>query len=219
MNIIVVGCGRVGSDLARRLNQKGHQVTIIDHTADAFRNLSPDFVGRMVEGEGISQDVLHRAEIGTADGLAAVTDSDPINAVVAHIARVEYGISNVVVRNQDPSWRVFHEAFGLQVVSSASWGAQRIEELLYPTAMPIVFSAGNGEVEVYEVAIPKTWSGRKLQDILRGGQCVAVALTHAGQAILPSGETLLEESDIVYLSATLEGIEALHHTLTQAEEG
>lgn len=219
MNIIVVGCGRVGAELAYRLYQKGHQVTVIDQLDTAFDNLPPDFRGRMVEEEVLNQDVLRRAGIEQADGLAAVTNSDSVNAVVAHVARTAYHVPNVVVRNYDPSWRTRHEAFGLQVVSSASWGAQRLEELLYHAGIRTVFSAGNGEVEIYEFSVPEAWHGRSLQDLLSEGQCLAVTLTRAGRAILPSYETLLEAGDVVLLSATAAGIEVLRQRLGSAQEG
>lgn len=163
MNIIVVGCGRVGSDLANRLFLAGHRVSIVDRDPLSFRNLPSDFTGRLHEGDALSQDVLVRAGIEHADALAAVTNSDPMNAVVGHVAKVEYSIPIVVARNYDPHFRSLFEEFNLQVVSSASWGAQRIEELLYSETMHTVFSAGNGEVEIYEFAIPKGWIGRKLR--------------------------------------------------------
>jgi trk system potassium uptake protein TrkA len=219
MNVIVVGCGRVGAELAYRLYQRGYQVTVVDQVASAFDSLPPDFRGRMLEGEVLAQDVLHRAGIEQADALAAVTSSDSLNAVVAHVARTVYHVPNVVVRNYDPRWRPLYEAFGLQVVSPASWGAQRIEELLYPAHAHTVFSAGNGEVEIYEVAVPESWHSRSLHDLLTEGQCVAVALTRAGRAMLPSSGTRLEAGDVLHVSATLEGIEALQSRLNMSAVG
>jgi len=213
MNVIVVGCGRVGAQLAYRLSEKGHQVTVIDERVIAFDNLPPDFRGRTVEGEVLSQGVLHRADIEHADGLAAVTNSDSLNAVVAHVARATYHIPNVVVRNYDPRWQPLQEAFGLQVVSSATWGAQRLEELLYGTDMRAVFSAGNGEVEIYEFTVPEIWQGHTLQELLSDLACVPAALTRAGRAVLPSLDTWLEACDVIHVSATLEGVEALRHRL------
>jgi trk system potassium uptake protein TrkA len=114
-----------------------------------------------------------------------------------------------VVRNYNPRWLPMHEAFGLQVVSSTAWGAQRIEELLYQPLGRTVFSAGNGEVEVYELVVPEAWRGRRIGDLLAGTESVPVAVTRAGRSTLPSPETPLEPSDIVHVSATLAGIEAL----------
>ena len=218
MNIIVVGCGRVGSELAYRLFQRGHQIAVVDSLSAAFRNLPPDFRGRMVEGDVLNQDVLRRTGIKQADGLAAVTNNDSINAVVAHMARTIYGLSNVVVRNYDPRRRPVQEAFGLQVISSSSWGAQRMEEVLYQKEIHSVFSAGNGEVEVYEFAIPAAWQGRSLRDLLPESGCVAVALSRAGKATLPAGDACLEAGDLLDVSATLDGIEALRRRLPQPEE-
>jgi trk system potassium uptake protein TrkA len=219
MKVIVVGCGRVGSQLAYRLFQKGHQVTVIDQVAMAFDNLPPDFRGRTVEGEVLSQGVLRRAGIEQADGLAAVTNSDSLNAVVAYLARTTYDIPNVVVRNYDPRWQPLQEAFGLQVISSASWGAQRLEELLYGADIHSVFSAGNGEVEIYEFVVSETWQGRTLQELLSEIECMPAALTRSGRAMLPAYDTLLEACDVIHVSATLEGIEALRHRLYAQKEG
>lgn len=219
MNVIVVGCGRVGAELAYRLFKKGHQVTVVDPVAAAFENLPPDFRGRTVQGEALNQDVLVRAGIEQAEGLAAVTNSDPLNAVVARVANMVYHLTNVVVRNYDPRWRPLLEAIGLQVVSSSSWGAQRIEELLYHSEVRTVFSAGNGEVGIYEFKVPQTWHGRLLQGLLPEGQCLAVAVTRAGRAMLPSAITHVQAGDLVLLSATLEGVEALRQRLTLPKEG
>jgi trk system potassium uptake protein TrkA len=217
MNVIVVGCGRVGSELAYRLYQKGHKVTVIDQVEAAFDSLPPDFRGHTVEGEVLNQDVLRRAGIEQTDGLASVTNSDALNAVVGHIARTVYRVPRVVVRNYDPRWRPLHEAFGFQVVCSASWGVGRVEELLHDAPLRGVFSAGNGEVEIYEFPVPAAWDGRKLQELLSAGQCLAVAVTRAGRAMLPSSETVLAAGDVVHLSATWEGIEALRARLMPDE--
>ncbi len=218
MHFIVVGCGRVGSNLAYRLFQRGHQVVVIDPVPNAFTKLPHDFKGRMVEGEGLSQDVLHRAGIEHAEGVAVVTDSDAVNAVIGHIAHSVYHIDYVVIRNNDPACRPFQEAFGVQIVSSASWGVQRIEELLYPTAIPIVFSAGNGEVEIYECVVPDAWAGSRLREMLPAKGVIPVSLTRAGSAELPSPDTVLESGDLLHLSATLEGIAALRAHLQKKPE-
>jgi len=217
MNVIVVGCGRVGKELAYRLFQKGHKVTVVDHVNAAFINLPPDFQGRTVEGEVLNQEVLRRAGIEQAEGLATVTNSDALNAVVAHVARTVYHVPRVVVRNYDPNWRPLHEAFGFQIVSSTSWGAQRVEELLYDAPVSTVFSAGNGEVEIYEFVVPEPWTGQTLQDLLPQEECVAVALTRAGRARLPACDSRLETGDVVHVSATWEGIEILQTRLTSEE--
>lgn len=219
MKVIVIGCGRLGAKLAYRLYQKGHDVAVVDRVAPAFDNLPPDFRGHTLEAEVLNEDVLRRAGIAEADGLAAVTNSDTINAVVAHVANTIFHVPHVVARNYDPRFLSMHEAFGLQVVSSSSWGAQRIEELLSHPFVRTIFSAGNGEVEIYEFMVPETWNGLPLQHLLPESGCVAVALTRAGQAMLPSPETHLETGDVMQLSATLEGIQAMRKRLSNEQGG
>lgn len=211
MNMIVVGCGRVGAELAYRLYQKGNRVTVIDNVASAFANLPPDFRGRTLEGDPLNQDLLRRAGVEQAGGIALVTSSDSLNAVIAHVARTVYGISNVVVRNYEPQWRTMYETFNLQVVSSSSWGAQRLEELLYHVQMRSVFSAGNGEVEIFEFSVPQAWEGKALRDLLPKSDCILAGLTRAGTAMLPDMDFILLEGDVILVSATLNGIEELRN--------
>jgi trk system potassium uptake protein TrkA len=194
-------------------------VVVVDSVPQAFENLPADFRGRTVEGEALNQGVLRRAGIEAADAVAAVTNDDSLNVVVAHVASATFNVPRVVVRNYDPRWRSLHESFGLQVVSSTAWGAQRLEELLTQSDVRTVFSAGNGEVEIYELVVPQAWHGRHLHELAMEGKCLPVALTRAGLAALPSGNACLETGDVVLLSATQDGVEALRDQLPQPREG
>jgi trk system potassium uptake protein TrkA len=137
--------------------------------------------------------------------------------VAAHVARTVFQVPYVVCRNYNPRWRPLHEAFGLQFVSSTTWGAQRIEALISQSGMHPVWAAGGGAVEVYELVAPEIWQGRTLQEVLPEGQCVAVALMRTDQTILPSDDTRVEKGDVLYLSATLQGREALRRWLEPAQ--
>lgn len=218
MKVIVVGCGRMGADLAYRLFKRGHDVAIIDRTDASFNKLPPDFQGRLYEGEALNQDVLERAGIKTCDTMAVVTETDSLNIVAAHLARSQYKVKNVVVRNFDPQYRALFEAFNLQVVSATDWAAQRFEELLYHTDLRTIFSAGNGEVEIYEVTIPESWNNQKLGKLTANQACLAVSLSRAGRAFLPTAETVLETGDVLLLSATLTGGEAVRNRLGLKQE-
>ena len=218
MKVIVVGCGRVGSELSYRLFEKGHKVTVIDTQMSAFENLDSRFRGRTIEGEALNQEVLQRAEIEQADGIAVVTSSDTLNTVVAHIARSVYQVPNIVVRNYDPNWRKLHEVFDLQTVSTSSWGAQRIEELLYHQELRTVFSAGNGEVEIYEFTVPEVWHEHVLSELLGTEGCTPVAITRSGKAILPDRDQIVKEGDAVLVSATFAGISKLRAMLRSIQE-
>lgn len=215
MKIIVVGCGRVGAQLANRLFQQGHHVTVVDVVTSAFDNLDPSFRGRTLEGDVLAQDMLRRAGIESTDGLAAVTSSDTLNCVICHTARTVFHVANVVARNYEPRGAALYEAFGIQAVGASSWGAQRIEELLADASLRMVYSAGNGEVEIYEILVPETWQGLRLNDVINQSGCLPIAVTRAGKAMLPSTDTILQAGDVLNLSATFEGIEALRRQLAR----
>lgn len=213
MKVVIVGCGRFGAELAKRLFLRGHEISVIDTEDSAFTHLPGDFEGRINEGEAIDRDVLHRAGIEKAEVVAAVTDSDVLNAVVGHMARVVYHVPKVIVRNSDPRYRPILEGLGLQMISALSWGAQRIEEMIYHADVNAVFSAGNGEVEVYELTIPENWNGRFVSELTSSNDCIAVAVTRAGRSMLPDPQFALETDDVIHISATLEGIEALRNRI------
>jgi trk system potassium uptake protein TrkA len=111
------------------------------------------------------------------------------------------------------------EAFGLQIVGSTYWGAQRVEELLMNPLQKMVYSAGNGEVEVYELQIPEEWDGRTLGELLGPvKQCYPVALSRAGRAFLPEPEVRLQTGDLLTVSSTFDGIGALTARLSKKAE-
>lgn len=220
MNFIVVGCGRVGAELAYRLFQNGYQVVVVDSDPKAFNRLHPDFRGRTVEGDSLSADTLNRAGSDKADGIAVVTNSDTMNAVIGHTIRVHFpNVKQVIVRNYDPAMREMLEAFGLQIVSSTAWGAERVQELLIDPSLRAVFSAGNGEVEMYEMYISPRWDGMTVSNLLEGcGEIVCAALTRAGRAELPTPNTTLKSGDVLTVSATFEGVESLRAKLREGQE-
>jgi trk system potassium uptake protein len=211
----------VGEQLAYRLFKQRHKVVVVDSNRNSFNRLSPDFHGRTVEGEPLSLDTFTRAGVATADGVAIVTNSDAMNAVIGHAIRTHYPqVKRVLVRNYDPAMRPMLEAFGLQIISSTAWGAERLQELLIDASFRTVFSAGNGEVEFYEMHVPETWTGRAISDLLSGctNIIMVAALTRAGRAELVSPDSVLKGGDILTVSATLEGVTALNARLHEGTE-
>lgn len=101
MHIVIMGCGRVGSSLARSLEARNHTVSVIDIDTDAFRRLGADFTGRTVKGVGFDKEVLLKAGITTADGFAAVSNGDNSNILAARVVREQFGVHNVVARIYD----------------------------------------------------------------------------------------------------------------------
>jgi trk system potassium uptake protein TrkA len=167
------------------------------------------------EGDALNRDVLHRAGIEKMDAVAVVTGSDILNAVLGHLIKVVYHLKNVIVRNSDPGYRQLHETFGLQIISASSWGAQRIEELVYHADVRMVFSAGNGEIEVYEIYIPDHCDGIELQELVKNKDCLPISITRAGRAFLPEATMKVMSGDMLHVSATMEGISALRKQLCE----
>lgn len=113
MKVIIMGCGRLGAHLARRLVQAGHDVTVIDRNSDSFARLGNDFKGTMVLGVGIDEDVLRRAGIETADAFIAVSNGDNTNAMAAQIAKLVFQVPHVVARLYDPVREETYHTLGL----------------------------------------------------------------------------------------------------------
>jgi len=211
--IVIVGCGRVGVELALSVHRQGYTVSVMDFNSKAFDRLGPDFRGRTVLGDALDYGALKRAGIETAHGLAAVTASDSANIVVARVARDIFKVEHVVARVYEPTREPIYEMLGLQTVASTSWGAQRIEQLLLHPGLRSVYSAGNGEVQVYEVSIPETWKERALSELLSTDSVRPVALSRGGRAMLPANDLALQAQDVLLVSATVDGVARLRQQL------
>ena len=131
MKILIIGCGRLGAGLAHALSLRSHQVTIIDRDATAFDRLLPSFAGQQLDGAGFDRGLLLRAGIDRADGLAAVTGSDEVNAVVARVAREVFRVPRVVARLDDPRKAEIYRRLGLQTIAPVTWGISRIADLFW----------------------------------------------------------------------------------------
>jgi len=219
MNIIIVGCGRVGAEVAYSLYRKGHKITVVDQDPAAFSNLPEDFRGMTMRGDVLTQDVLLRAGIENADALAAVTPSDAVNTVLGHVARVVFHVPNVVVREFDPRKRAMHDALGLQVVSPVSMGSAEIEEILSQQNLHTVCQAGSGDVAICRFTVPAAWQGARLSEILPPDGCRVVCLTRAGRATLPGPDDTVASGDLIHVGATPEGTRLLRQRLNPPQEG
>ena len=218
MNIVIVGCGRVGVELALALHQ-AHSISIIDRNAQAFDRLGLHFSGRTIQGHGMDRTALERAGIETAQALAAVTSSDNVNAIVGRIARDMYHVHRVVARLYNPRRAAIYEKLNLQTISSSSWGAHRIEQLLLHPGMQSVSAAGNGEVQIYELTVPLEWKGRTISELVPLEHAIPVTLARNGKAFLPRGESLLESQDILQVSSTPEGVMILRERIHENGNG
>ena len=131
MKIVILGCGRLGAHLARRLDSEGHDVTVIDRTSESFARLGSDFQGKMVLGTGIDEDILRRAGIEKADAFVAVSNGDNTNAMAAEIAKLVFNVPRVVARLYDPVREDTYHTLGLmETVCPTIMGSERISEII-----------------------------------------------------------------------------------------
>ncbi|TMD00618.1 MAG: TrkA family potassium uptake protein [Chloroflexi bacterium] len=131
MNIVILGCGRVGSTLATMLDRAGHTVSIIDFSSEAFRRLEPDFSGTTIVGNGVDEEILIRAGIKEADAFAAVTNGDNRNIMSSQIAKEIFNVKKVVCRIYDPIRESTYHELGLETISPTIVGARLIFEALF----------------------------------------------------------------------------------------
>jgi trk system potassium uptake protein TrkA len=212
-NIIIIGCGRVGAELALSLWNKQHRVTVMDANARAFERLGPEFQGRTVQGDGMDREALKRAGIREAHALAAVTTSDSVNIVVARTAQQIFEVPHVVARVYNPRRAPVYDKLGLQTIASSSWAAQRVEEIILHPGMRHLHGAGSGEVQVYELEVPPEWNGRRVGEVLPERGALALALARGGHASLPDRDTVLQTHDLLQVSVVDSAAEALRITL------
>ncbi|MDH7600538.1 MAG: NAD-binding protein [Armatimonadota bacterium] len=128
MKIVILGCGRVGSTIASVMSREGHDVTIIDQNADAFRRLSSDFSGKTIVGNGIDEDTLRRAELDRADAFVAVTNGDNRNIMSVQLAKVRFKVPKVVARIYDPIRAAAYAELGIETVCTTCVGAGLIRD-------------------------------------------------------------------------------------------
>jgi len=130
MNIVIMGCGRVGAQLAGLLDADGHSVTVLDTDAYSFRRLPANFSGTALLGNGLDQEVLKRAGIEKADAFFVVTQGDNRNVMAAQIAKHIFNVPKVICRIYDPLRRDIYQALGLEAISPTTVFAQILKEKL-----------------------------------------------------------------------------------------
>jgi trk system potassium uptake protein TrkA len=195
-----MGCGRVGSTLARGLEQRNHTVSIIDSEPDAFRRLGPDFNGDKVTGYGFDQAVLEKAGIRRADAFAAVSSGDNSNIIAARVARETFGIQQVVARIYDPGRAEVYQRLGITTVATVKWTADQVLRRLLPAGAEPDFRDQSGTVRVDQVPIPDSWVGQRTVHFQEQTSSRIAWIDRLGEGMLPTRDTVLQEGDLIHLA-------------------
>ena len=194
-----MGCGRVGSTLARSLEDRNHTVSVIDSEPDAFRRLGPGFNGDKVTGQGFDQEVLEKAGIRRADAFAAVSSGDNSNIIAARVARETFGIQQVVARIYDPGRAEVYQRLGITTVATVKWTADQVLRRILPAGAEPDFRDPSGTIRVDHITVPDTWIGQKTIDLqIQSGSRIAW-IDRLGEGMLPKRETILQEGDMLHL--------------------
>ena len=209
MNIIIVGCGKVGSTIAKQLCNEGYDVTVIDNNPNKLRAVSDGMDAMAMVGDGTSYTTLKEAGIETADVLIAVTDSDEKNLLCCVIGK-RTGNLAAIARVRNPVYsnerEFLQKGFGLaMLINPESAGAEEMGRIFrFPSAIDIETFA-KGKIELLTVRIPEKslMVGNPLTYIhqkLRTDVLVAV-VRRKGQVIIPSGDFVIEAGDLVSVIA------------------
>lgn len=200
MKIIIVGAGRLGSNLASELLNDGEDVTVISSSQDKLKRLESNFNGKIILGKEFDKDILEEAGIATADSLISCTESDETNALVARIARIHYKVPKVIARLYDKRKVDIYNALGIQVIATTQWGIARTKELLTFNKIDTIMSIGNTPVDLVKVVAPTLLIGRSLRDALPINELKVFAISRNNESFVPSNNTIIEKNDVIYFS-------------------
>jgi len=209
VHVVIMGCGRVGSELAARLEVRDHSVTVIDKSDSAFRMLRPDFRGQRVHGYGFDREVLQSAGVEQADAFAAVSSGDNSNIVAARLVREEFGVKVVVARIFDPRRAEIYQRLGIPTVATVKWTTDQIMRLLIPDQVASDWKDPSEGISLVTMILPTAWVRRKVADLEADGHRRVVALTRNGQARIVGPGMLLQEGDQLHIAVDQPGLEEL----------
>ncbi len=201
MHVVIMGCGRVGSSLAKALERLDHQVTVIDKDPQAFRRLGGDFHGNQVVGVGFDRKVLIRAGIERAEAFAAVSSGDNSNIISARVASETFGVQHVVARIYDPKRAAVYERLGIPTVATVPWTTDRFLRTLLPDGVASAWRDPSGAVAVLPLPLHDDWVGRRVSDVQEATGARVAFIMRMGTGVLPQPGTVVQAGDVVYVAA------------------
>jgi trk system potassium uptake protein TrkA len=219
VHVVVMGCGRVGSAIARRLEEVGHSVAVIDQDPEAFRRLGPDFGGRQITGLGFDRQTLLDAGIDSAGAFAAVSSGDNSNIISARVARETFGVQHVVARIYDSKRAEVYERMGIPSVATVPWTVNRLLRELLSVKVSELWREPTGKVLLVRITVTERWVGRKLAELEAATGARASWLVRFGESQLLAPGTVLQDGDQLVMAVTDDIIERVHDVVEGAAEG
>ena len=204
MKYIIVGCGRVGSTLAKLLVSEGHEVTVVDENPAAFKRLGSRFSGQVELGTGIDAEVIRRAGGETADGFASTTNGDNRNVMAALIAQRLFKIKKVVARIYDPPRGEMYRELGIETVCPTTVGAYNIRDMLVSGSTGSSFDFGS--VSSLRCSVTAAVANKRVGDLEREGAIRVAAIRHEGAVRVASPKDVLVLGDEINVVVSTEAM-------------
>ncbi|MCM8782409.1 MAG: TrkA family potassium uptake protein [Candidatus Omnitrophica bacterium] len=196
MYVIIVGCGRVGSELANLLQNEGHDVVIVDKDPKSFRRLGHTFNGVTLTGNGYDVEVLKEAGIEKADAFCVVTNGDNTNIMSAQVAKQIFKVPKVIARVYDPKRANIYKQLGLDVISGTILFAAMVRDKIIESHFT-GYLIETGELGVIEIPVGKDVVGKRVSDINISDEFLVATIVRKKGAIIPRQDTILEQGDLL----------------------
>ncbi|MFW6775105.1 potassium channel family protein [Nocardioides sp. CPCC 205120] len=213
-----MGCGRVGSTLARSLEDRNHTVSVIDVASEAFRRLGPGFNGEKVTGLGFDRGVLVKAGIERADAFAAVSSGDNSNIIAARVARESFGIEQVVARIYDPGRAEVYQRLGITTVATVKWTADQVLRRILPAGAEPDFRDPSGTIRLDQVPAPDRWVGVRTVAFQEQTRTRIAWIDRLGEGTLPHRDSVIQDNDMLHLVMREENAAHAYQTIDRGPE-
>ena len=174
-------------------------MAVVDRRAKAFERLPEGFSGQTVVGVGFDRDRLIAAGIENATALAAVTNGDNSNILVARVARETFSIERVVARIYDPRRAKIYERLGIPTIATVEWATERVLQRILPDRPNSDWIDASAKVLLVERPVPPVWAGKKIGDIDVLGHARVAAITRLGEGSVAGPDTVLQEGDLLHV--------------------
>ncbi len=194
MYVIIVGCGRVGSELAKLLSNEGHNVVVIDRSSGAFDRLGGTFNGLTMVGNGFDLKLLKQAGIEKADAFCAVTNGDNTNLISAQVAKRIFNVPKVLARVYDPQRAHIYTALGLDIISGTILFASMFRDKIIESRFSS-YLIETKELGVIEIEVKNSLAGKTIQEINMPSEFLVVAIRRLQGVIIPEPQTVLKVKD------------------------